>query len=456
MGRVSPQLHPPRHFARYCEKIETSIGADLRLVFSAPPQHGKTECTLHGLVWLVLNHPGKRHAYITYSQQRADSVSRKVRRILADAGVKCEGTLDMLRLPNGGQILFRSIDGGITGEPVDGLAIIDDPFKNRREADSALRREQVLECYREAIETRVHPGASILVLATRWHPQDLSGTLIDEGWECINLPAFAEEHDPNGREVGEALFPEMWSVEALEKKRRKVLEFTWQALYQGHPRPKGGTVFEGAHYYTQLPTNFRGGYGVDLAYTAKARSDWSICLGLIVDEDSNPEFPDMYLVKLDRAQVKAPEFALTLKSRHRQRQHWPMLWRCSGTEKGVADFMTERGIPLETENPPGDKLVSSEEAAAAWNDGRIKVPDPDAFRDESGSLMQGWEWLEDNLDAFLDIVQNFTGSGKEHDDDVDALGNAVKVTNGEMDLSTAMRLRMLNNRRPPSGPKDLQ
>lgn len=421
MGRLSPQLQRPEHFAGYCGKLEQAVGGGLRLVFAAPPQHGKTQCTLHGLVWLITKHPGKRHAYITYSQSRARSVSRSVRRLLASCGVECAGTQDMIQLPNGGQILFTSVDGGITGEPVDGVAVIDDPFKNRKEADSPTRRAVVEDSYREAIETRVHPGASIFCLATRWHPRDLSGVLVDDdGWEYINLPAIAEnDNDPNGRAVGEALFPSMWPIEELEKKRAKVLEFTWQALYQGRPRPRGGKIFHEPTWFSALPDRYRGAFGVDLAYTAKSSADWSICLEMLREETGDPDKPRFYVLRVDRKKVEAPEFALTLKARHTKRPQWRMLWRASGTEKGAAQFLNRQRIPVQVEQPPGDKLVSATDVAAAWNDGRVLLPDPEAFEGQPG-----FEDLDDWLWTFIDVVTNFTGNNKEVDDDVDALGNA--------------------------------
>jgi len=417
--RLSPHLLRPEHFAGYCARIERGVGGGLRVVFAAPPQHGKTECTLHGLVWLILLHPGRRHAYITFSVRRARTIARKVRRLLVRCGIEVSGTLDMLQLPAGGQILFSSIDGGITGEPVDGVALIDDPYKNRKEADSARRREVVEDCYREAIEPRVHATASIFLLATRWHPADLSGTLVGEGWEYINLPAIAEnDNDPNGRAVGEALFPAMWPLPELEKKRAKVLDFTWAALYQGRPRPKGGKVFHEPTFYSELPTRYRGAFGVDLAYTARTNADWSVCVELWREDTDDPERPRFYVRRVDRARVEAPAFALTLRARHHEHEHWGMLWRASGTEKGAAQFL-QKNLPLEVQQPPGDKLVSATEVAAAWNDGRVLLPDPEAFEDD-----ERFDGLEDWLWDFIDVVTNFTGMGKEVDDDVDALGNA--------------------------------
>lgn len=431
-ARVSPTFHRPDHFRKYAERLRAAVGGGLRLVFSAPPQHGKTEVTKHGLVKMLQDNPGKRFAYITYSQRRARSVSRGVRRILKSAGIAYSGTLDEIRLPpvqlvqddgttvelSGGQCIFTSIDGGITGEPVDGCAIIDDPFKNRKEADSENRRMVVLEAYREAIETRVHPGASVIVLATRWHPEDLSGTLISEGWEYINLPAIAEgDSDPNGRAVGEALFPRMWSAEELEKKRKRVGEFSWAALFQGRPRPKGGVVFHEPTYYAQLPEKrYSGAYGIDLAYTAKTSADVSICLELWREDRDGGLDPLFYVVRVDRAQVKAPVFAETLLKRHHDRPGWSMLWRASGTEHGSADFIVEKGVPLAVQTPPGDKLVSSTDVAAAWNDKRVLVPDAKHFPDAE-------VWLP----SFLTVLANFTGLGKERDDDVDALGNAYEL-----------------------------
>lgn len=423
MGRVSPHLLRPEHFAVYASRIDTAVGGGHRIVFAAPPQHGKTQVTLHGLARIIQCHPGKRHAYITYSQSRARSVARGVKRILAQAGIVVAGTLDNMVLPDGGQCVFTSVDGGITGEPVDGVAIIDDPFKNRKEADSPRRREVVEESYREAIETRVHPGASILLLATRWHPRDLSGVLIEEGWEYINLPAIAEnDNDPNGRAPGDPLFPALWPLESLLAKKAKVLDFTWSALYQGRPRPRGGKVFREPRFYSQLPTQYRGAYGVDLAFTAATTADWSICVELWredrdgKDGQGNPLEPLYYVVNVDRARVEAPDFALTLKARHVRRPHWPMLWRASGTEKGSASFLQRQSIPVHVEPPPGDKLVSATTVAAAWNDGRVLVPDPEHFQ-------KCEEWLH----AFLDTIAVFTGSGKEHDDDVDAIGNAFEA-----------------------------
>ncbi len=423
--RVSPNFHRPKHFAAYAARWETAVGGGYRLVFAAPPQHGKTEVTLHGLCWIIQRYPDKRHAYITYSDKRTRSVAKKVKRLLASMGIVVGGTLAQMTLPGGGQCIFTTIDAGLTGEPVDGVAVIDDYYSGRGQADSQARRKAVEDSYREVVEPRVHPGGSIFVLATRWHPQDLSGVLIAEGWENLNLPAIAEGPtndngvvigDPNGRRLGEALFPELWPVAELEKKRAKLLEFGWCALYQGRPRPRGGKVYHEPHFYTELPKEgFRGCYGIDLAYTAATTADWSICVELWRVEPRRPdERVKYYVVNVDRAQCEAPAFALTLKGRHVRRKSWPMHWRYGGGgEKGAAQFIKQSGVPLITSPAPGDKYVCATPAAAAWNAGDILVPDPEFFPEAE-------QWLS----PFLDVIGNFTGNGKEVDDDSDALATA--------------------------------
>ncbi len=433
--RCSPTLLRPNHFGLFASKIEATRTEPVRCCFAAPPQHGKTQITLHGLVWLIRKDETKNHAYITYSLKRARKVARLFRKLLTVAGIAWSGTLDCVELDGGGQVVFTSIEAGLTGEPVSGVAIIDDPYSGPKDAESRARREFVDECYRQVIVTRVHPKASILLLATRWHPEDLSGILIRSGWDNINLPAIAEENDANGREVGEALFPEERPLDWLLKQKEEVGEYAWAALYQGRPRPKGGKVFHEPTFYTKRPTLYRGAFGVDLAYTARRNADTSICLELWREDQGRGETGDelpplFYVIHVDRAQTELPAFTALLKARHLAKKAFGMLWRASGTEKGSAQMIQEHGVPLQIQQPPGDKFVSSQRVAAAWNAGRVLVPDPETFPEVNKWLLH-----------FLGIVGDFTGAGseKEKDDDVDALGNAHHLLTNEVKMPPARR-----------------
>lgn len=410
-------MEPPRWLAPYALELERAIGGEVHVVVAAPPQHGKTELTLRAFVWWALRHPGKRHAYVTYNQDRAESVSKDFAILAELAGLEPHGTLDDLRLKGGTRIRFTSVNGSFTGFPVDGVCVIDDPIKGPIDARSPTVRAGVVRFFDSVAYIRRHPGTSFVVMATRWHIEDLSGVLVRRGWKYINLRAIAEgpvnddgvvTTDPLGRRPGESL----WSKKPpsfFESDRKNT--YYWASLFQGDPRPEGGAVFGQPSYYTQLPAaGFRGSYGLDLAYTAKTHADWSICLELWRETPAKGQPARFFVIDVQRKQVDAPSFALSLKAA-RSRRPWSMRWYAAGPEQGIASFLRSKGIPMHSPAPRGDKFVRSHPVAEAWNDGRVLLPDPEHF---------DATWLAD----FLDVVQNFTGVNDEHDDDVDALAAA--------------------------------
>lgn len=386
MARVSPELDPPRHLAPIVDVIERATREEARVVISAPPQHGKSTLVLHALVWLLLRHPSKRNAYVTYAAQVAQDQMYRARLIAERAGLEAQATLDRWRTREGGGVVATGIGGPLTGYAVDGLLIVDDYVKNRVEAESPTYRERAWEWFTSVALTRVHPGASVVVVATRWHPDDLAGRLIAKGWEHITLPAIDEE--------GRPLWPEKRPQEWLEAVRREIGEYDWAALYMGEPRPRGGAVFGPPHYYDELPSGgYREATGVDLAYTKRTSSDYSVAISGRFHEGR------LYITRVWRAQVRAEEAARVLVSFPE-----PRYWHAGGTEQGVVDLMWALGVRINALPARGDKFTRAQRAASAWNEGRILVP-----REAS--------WLS----PFLAELESFTGLDDPHDDQVDAL-----------------------------------
>ena len=422
----------PDWLAPIADIFERAKRGTVRVVASAPPQHGKTELIKAAIAQIFEENPRARCAYISYSATRARHVGNEIRQLLAERGIVTTGTQEIWHTPEGGYLLVAGVGGGITGYPVDGIAVVDDLIADIEEARSRTVREKKVAQLKTSVITRLHPSVSVVVVATRWDPADPSGVLIDEGWENVNLPAIAEnDNDPLGREVGEPLAPKIRPIEFLKDVARIIGEHFFAALYQGRPRPMGGLVFHDPTFFTQLPRVYQVGFGVDLAYTAKTSADWSICLELWkVQESGRDRF---YVINVDRAQVEAPSFALTLKARSTSRPGAPMLWRASGTERGSAQFIRKQGIPLAVQNPPGDKFVSANDVAAAWNAGDVLVPSTNPMDYPGGVLPPHAEAAKRWLPAFLASVGNFTGQGDEQDDDVDALGNAHKCVMMEQD-----------------------
>ena len=144
--------------------------------------------------------------------------------------------------------------------------MIDDPVKDRAEANSATIRNSIWDWYTSTAYTRLSPGGGVIVMATRWNLDDLIGRLIEnmntgagDTFTVINYPAIAENDEPH-RNKGEALHPERYDLSQLEKIRKTIGSRDWAALYQQHPIPDGGSIFkaEWIKYWTDtsVPAQF--------------------------------------------------------------------------------------------------------------------------------------------------------------------------------------------------------
>jgi predicted phage terminase large subunit-like protein len=144
----------------------------------------------------------------------------------------------------------------ITGRGAD-ILLIDDPFKDRQEADSEVTRQRVWDWYTSTAYTRLMPGGAIIVINTRWHDDDLSGRLLEEQktggdkWEVLSLPAINPE--------GEPLWPEWYPLDRLEQIKAVLPSRDWNALYQQNPIPDDGDYFKKDWFgeYDELPENLR-------------------------------------------------------------------------------------------------------------------------------------------------------------------------------------------------------
>jgi predicted phage terminase large subunit-like protein len=423
------------YFRPFAEALERSIGGELRVCFAAPPQHGKTSFTLRALCWLCRYRSGRRHAYVTYNQQRSNYVAKEFRRIAQNAGFQVGGTLTDMTLTIDGVtsgIKFTSVKGSLTGYTIDGICIVDDYVADEKKARSKIERENGIRWWASNVETRRHVGTSYLVMATRWPGGDLTEHLTkSEGFAYINLKAIAEPEspddvdevsgvvlsDPLHRRVGESLSP-LKPPEFFARERRRT--FWWLAMYQGTPRQEGFAVFAppgsltddgepyGATYYKALPTDgYRVAYGVDLAYSSRTSADWSILV------EAWAVGKKLYIVDVTRKQVQATSFLLTLVAAKSNRPGAPFrFYSGGGGEKGSADFIKQKlGRAFKVLPATGDKLARANQASITWNEGRVLLPDP-AHIDAP--------WLDD----FLAVVTTFTGTPGEQDDDVDALAAA--------------------------------
>lgn len=229
-------------------------GETRRLMIFMPPGSAKSTYASDLFpAWYLAQGKGRNIITASNTADLAKSFSRRVRgRVRAHGKLLGYGLVreaeELWDTDNNGQYRAAGAGGTITGLRAD-LAVIDDPIKGREEADSETRRERVWQWYQDDLQTRLKPGAAIVLVQTRWHEDDLAGRLLSHeaaSWRTLALPMVAESpNDPLGRAPGEYL----WGDDAygyaadIKERQPRILTRTWSALYQQRPAPETGDYF---------------------------------------------------------------------------------------------------------------------------------------------------------------------------------------------------------------------
>ncbi|HBK05763.1 MAG TPA: hypothetical protein DDZ81_07835 [Acetobacteraceae bacterium] len=245
---------PAAHHRYLVSELEAlSNGAHDRLMILMPPGSAKsTYASVLFPPWWFTQHPQTSIIGASHSRGLAGHFSRRVRALVLEKqqylgfGLGGSGRAgDAWSTSAGGDYLSVGVRGAITGRRAD-LVIIDDPIRSQADAESKRHRDHVWEWYKSDVTTRLKPGGKVVLIMTRWHPEDLGGQLLEQTpgeWRVVRLPALAEPDDPLGRPSGTPLWPEWESRKALERKRHLIGERAWSALFQQNPMPAGGRLF---------------------------------------------------------------------------------------------------------------------------------------------------------------------------------------------------------------------
>lgn len=243
---------------------QMDAGALHKLMIFMPPRHGKSEMvTIRYPVWCIEQDPAKRVIIGAYNQPLAERFSRRARKVAATRMALSEdrNTAGDWETLAGGGVRAAGVGSGVTGMGAN-LIIIDDPVKSREEANSETYRERVWEWYTDDLYTRREPDASMLLIQTRWHEDDLAGRILasEDGpnWTVVSLPAEAEANDPLGRAVGAALCRERYDEAALASIRLVLGSWSYAALYQQRPMPAEGGLFKRHWFETVSAVPFEG------------------------------------------------------------------------------------------------------------------------------------------------------------------------------------------------------
>lgn len=382
------------------EEIES--GENNKLIITFPPRHGKTELASNRFIsWLVGRDPYRHIIFGTYNQPFADKRGRIIRNIIKSNAyrqifpdvrlAKGEQASASLATEDGGELAFVGRGGSSTGRGADFL-IIDDPHKDRKEAQSETTRNDVWQWYNDTMETRLmSDSGAIVIIMTRWHEDDLVGRLTDEtnpcyneeeakSWKIVNIRALAEDDDVLGRPLGEPLWPEKFGLKFLESKRRKN-PVGFAALYQQRPSPEDGENYKpemllGYDSIGELPKMLRYYISSDHATSEDQRNDPQCILVVGVDTYGTIWIlPDLFWerCKTDVMVEKMLDY---------MRRYKPLLWWAGKDHisKSIGPFLYKRMKETRTyihvveQSEAGDKLSKAQPAIGRASMGMIKFP----------------------------------------------------------------------------------
>jgi predicted phage terminase large subunit-like protein len=416
---------------------EIAAGENDRLIISMPPQEGKSQRASRRFpTWKLLRDPDCRIAIVSYEHRTARRWGRVVRDDLIthallpiDPGVSAANEWQV----DGhiGGVYCTGIGGALTGRPVD-LLIIDDPIKDREQADSESYRQSVWDWWTDVGISRLAPGAPVVLILTRWHEDDLAGRLLsaEDGhrWRVLNIPALAD-HDPSagqsdllGREPGE------WLMSA---RRRTTAQWraiqigvgsrTFTSLYQGRPSPESGDVLKREWWrryatppWEQQPDGSFRAPGMDqviqswdMAFKDTKTSDW------VVGQVWGRRGPTAYLLDQVRGRLS---FTNTVAAVRQMTVKWPearlKLIEDKANGTAVIDTLqTEIGgmVPVE---PGGSKYARANAVSPFVEAGNAQLPeyavalfDVDGLVNEAAAFPNGAN--DDQVDALSQALGRF-------------------------------------------------
>lgn len=437
-GCTLKPLRHQLHISPYLDRIANR--ERLFIIVELPPQHGKsTFITETFPAYYLCKNPDKLAMVVSYSEELYKKFGRKNRekfRLYSDELFNLKLSSETASVSEWGidghlgQLYSTSILGGATGRGSD-LLIIDDPVKNRAEAESKTIRDKIYSEWQDTFFSRLSAEGSVIIIMTRWHEDDLAGRLLRENrlpWIEIKIPAIAEENDLLGREVGEALAPEIGKDEEWAAQTKAVTGSRgWTSLYQQRPTPAGGDIFKRSwakYYVPTIEMKVRLGLGDEVKVMPNFFSQQAQSWDCTFKDKTTSDFvaghvwardkADFYLLDRHHERMGIVE---TMRAIQSMAARWP-----EATAKFVEDKangsavieMLQKKIPgMVPVNPQGGKEVRAQAVAPFWESGNVYLPHP---------LWKAW------VDEVLDEMEAFPNGA--HDDDVDAMSQAlVKMDN---------------------------
>ncbi len=438
------------HHELMCEYLNRWVRREIkRLMIFMPPRHGKSELVSRKLPAFIFGkNPDAKIIGTSYSADLASAMNRDVQRILDSLSYhelfpKTNLNNKNIRTVSGNALrnsdkfeivghkgMYRSagVDGGITGMGGDYI-IIDDPIKNRQDANSPTIRKKVFDWYTSTLYTRLEKNACILITLTRWHEDDLAGKLLSamktnpdaDKWEILCLPAvyepsLAQSYDIRQKE-GEALWKWKYNEKALRTMKATMGSFEWSALYQQRPQPAEGSIIkaEWIKYYHRLPTFSEMVISWDMTFKDTDGTDYVV--GSVWGKSGG----DGYLIDLIR---KRMSFTDTLAAFKQLVTKYPnarvKLVEDKANGTAIIDTLRHQIAGILPVQPTGSKQARCYAVSYLFESGNIYIPAPQ---------IKPW------TNAYVEELTQFPSGA--HDDQVDSTTQALNYLFNKAKITTA-------------------
>ena len=406
------------------------------LIIQTPPQHGKSMAVTESLpAWYLGKYPERRVILGSYNEASAERFARRNKEKMKAYGRtlfgvcigKVDRTTEFELQDHSGRLISRGILSGVTGNPAE-LMILDDPIKNRLEADSPVIRRRLWEEWQNSFKSRLAAGAKVILIMTPWHEDDLAARLLksEHHVTLLRLPVEAEEGDLLGRKPGEPLCPELGKDGAwLRQFKAGYLSDpqggarAWQALYQCAPRKEEGNLIRRKWWKFYDPAEVKDFavevISVDAAFKGGEQNDYVAIT--VWGKRGNDYF-------LRQCRNEHLDFSATLRSIREVKRSYPragaVLIEDKANGSAVINVLSREMFCIPV-SPRGGKVARVNAVSAAIESGHVFLP-------------EGATWLGEYLEQWSAFP------AAKHDDMVDSSTQALSYllySPGEVGEGTA-------------------
>ena len=424
-----PDFIEGSHHRIVAEKFnKLSTGKLKRLIINMPPRHTKSEFASFLLpAWMVGRNPKLKIIQATHTGELAIKFGRKAKHLIdspeyskifetrLQEDSKAAGRWETAQ---GGEYFAAGVGGAITGRGAD-LLIIDDPH-SEQDALSESALENAYEWYTSGPRQRLQPGASIVLVMTRWSTKDLTAMLLKnqkevkgDQWDVIEFPAIME-HESGTKPV----WPEYWSLDELEKVKATLPVKKWNAQFMQQP-----TSEEGALIKREWWCRYKDDYipplqhviqSYDTAFLKKESADFSAITtwGMFYPNQDSP----LNLILLDavKGRYEFPELRRRALQQYKYWQPETVIIEAKASGLPLTYELRQMDIPVINFTPSkgNDKHVRVNSVAPLFESGMIWAPDQkfaEEVIEECAAFPYGDH--DDLVDSMTQAVMRFRQGG---------------------------------------------